>query len=99
MAIYNICYLLDLAYYWGHQMTFPAELERLLKEALTEEMSCKYSRFIVNHADAILGLVRAAESLSNQYPEKRDGMDGEILPVGVKGIRYALAKLNGEGNS
>jgi hypothetical protein len=83
-------------------MTFLTELERLLAEhkaegnavirfGIGQQIEC----LLWNNVYTILGLVRAAESLSSQYPEKRDGMDGEILPVGVKGIRYALAKLNG----
>ena len=41
-------------------------------------------------------MLEAAELLLTNWPESRDGMDFEQLPVGVKSLRAAIAKAKGE---
>ena len=81
-------------------MTFLTELKRLNAAIPAEKHALARFRFnqmrdalLANNAEAIAELVEAAERLDVEYPTSRDGMDGVLLPVGVKGIRYALAKL------
>lgn len=78
-------------------MTFPAELERLLKSYKAEANAIERFRIgqqidalIRNHADAILGLVRAAENL-------RDVKGRYHTEQATLRLFEALAKLNGEG--
>jgi hypothetical protein len=41
-------------------------------------------------------MLEAAELLLTNWPEGRDGMDFDQLPVGVKSMRAAIAKAKGE---
>lgn len=41
-------------------------------------------------------LLAAAKLILTNWPVQRDGMDGELLPVGVKAFRTAIAKAQGE---
>ena len=72
-------------------MTFPAELERLKKAMERGDIRVsECAEFFRNHADAILGLVRAAESAHQTLAD--EGVHAKALRLG-----QALAKLNGEG--
>lgn len=110
------------------EMTFPAELERLLKEAtegpwiavheivssaikteqngftdvpveVAESFSVMHKAdtqiiaLLRNHADAILGLVRAAECIRHWHDSGKDGM--VVSAEHVRNLWEALAKLNG----
>lgn len=70
-------------------MTFPAELERLLK---TEPDAAVFA-ISRNHADAILGLARAAECIRHWHDSGKDGM--VVSAEHVRNLWEALAKLNG----
>jgi hypothetical protein len=76
-------------------MTFLTDLS----EVLQNSNNALAGVFLRNHAKEIVALVEAAERLDKEYPASRDGMDRVLLPVGVKGIRYALAALNKEKNT
>lgn len=77
-------------------MTFPAELERLLKiDTHTPQSAYLLERLLVNHADAILGLVRAAEKVRHWHDAHNGGMI--VSAESVHELWEALAKLNGEG--
>lgn len=75
-------------------MTFPAELERLLKAYGAEANAIERFRIgqqidalLRNHADAILGLVRAADEIVRISDRKHDAWDA---------YKAARAKLNRE---
>lgn len=42
-----------------------------------------------------LAVYEALERVTSEYPPSRDGMDGNILPVGIKSCRRAMALLDG----
>lgn len=76
-------------------MTFPAKLERLLKSYKAEANAIERFRIgqqidalLRNHADAILGLVRAADEIVRISDRKHDAWDA---------YKVARAKFNGEG--
>jgi hypothetical protein len=59
-----------------------------------------YDYVAISEADARLiaaapQMLEAAKLLLTNWPENRDGMDFEQLPVGVKLLRAALAKAEG----
>jgi hypothetical protein len=40
-------------------------------------------------------LLAALQLICSEYPARRDGMDNQILPVGIKAGRAAIAKATG----
>lgn len=69
-------------------MTFPTELERLLREATNScDAQNDLEALLANHAPAILELVRAAEVMCGHA-------DGDDLEAEAQMVE-ALAKLNG----
>lgn len=87
-------------------MTFPTELERLLKDFETEPNSIRkfnidqqIDALLRNHADAILGLVRAAEVMSRALDTGHRNNDGTQMGVRmperahVDSLAEALTKL------
>lgn len=80
-------------------MTFPTELERLLREVRADTgVQARYlarirlEQILWDNAPAILGLVRAAEHVA-AYPDA----DKYLGTQTFNPFAEALAKLNGEG--
>lgn len=91
-------------------MTFPTELEMLLKSYKAEKNAIErfrieqhFAALLRNHADAILGLVRAAEDALLALNMGLGQVEAEYEDAVTQAIKardattQALAKLNGEG--
>ena len=47
--------------------------------------------YLTGHAQDFIRLMEAAELINQTFSPARDGMDYEVLPVGVRSLRQALA--------
>lgn len=83
-------------------MKFDVMLERLLKAYGAEANAIERFRIgqqidalLRNHADAILGLVRAAEEVDREFHQHNTSPVRKFEAQALFALRNALAKLNG----